>query len=60
MKDTKFVDNKMFKTIVNDEGLYYTTLDYVDPETIEDEVLRNKVELARYYMNQVKKYIEVK
>lgn len=59
MKDIKFVDNEIFKTIVKDEGLYYATLDYVDPETIEDGVLRCQVELARYYMNQVKKYIEV-
>lgn len=58
MKDIKFVDKKMFKTIVEDEGLYYAVMDYVDPNTIEDVTLRQKVVAARCYMNLVKEYIE--
>ncbi|AGR46650.1 hypothetical protein vBBak6_101 [Bacillus phage v_B-Bak6] len=58
MKDVKFVDNETFKTIAEDEGLYYAVMDYVDPNTIENASLRQKVVAARYYMNVVKDYIE--
>lgn len=58
MKDVKFVDKEMFKTIVEDEGLYYAVMDFVDPNTIEDATLRQKVVAARCYMNLVKDYIE--
>ena len=58
MKDVKFVDNEMFKTIAEDEGLYYAVMDYVDPETIEDEALSRKVKNVRYLMNEIKEYIE--
>ena len=58
MKDVKFVDKETFKTIVEDGGLYYAVMDYVDPETIEDEVLSRKVKNVRYLMNEIKYYIE--
>jgi hypothetical protein len=57
MKDIKFVDVEKFKDIVSDEGVYYTTFDYVSIETISDPKLKELVIEASTAMNKLKAYI---
>ena len=57
MKNVKFVDVEKFKDIVSDEGVYYTTFDYVSIETISDPKLKELVIKATEAMDELKKYI---
>lgn len=57
MKDVKFVDSEIFKTIVEDEGVYYATFDYVSIENISDPKLKELVIKATEAMDELKRYI---
>ncbi|QQO38639.1 hypothetical protein PP657_gp021 [Bacillus phage BCPST] len=53
----KFVDMEKFMDVVECEGIYYATFDYVSPETIIDPKLKELVEKANKAMDELKKYI---